>query len=321
VLLVTSALLAAAALLPAPTDRAATANSPGGAIVAPRGSGLVTFDAATGAEQPAAVMPPVGVTGHAAWSPDGARVAISRFGRRPGERVGGSDLLVVDAAGGPATPAVEHDREGALLGGPIWTRDGAGLFYDYLPPNGGILDSRVEFAAVDGTGRRTVAEPGAWPALSPDGRTLLYVRPTPATGDLDELVALPLDGGPIQVIVPSGQFVQIVSPRFSPDGRRIGFIGSISRGEARLPSGALASLLRLGPRAHGPPGDVWLLEPDGSAPWQRTAFEEDEPTLAWSPDGDWLAMLAGGGLYLIDLAGGTPARLLAHGGFGSIDWR
>jgi Tol biopolymer transport system component len=307
-------------LLPAPASGAPTA-LPTGLMVAPRSSGLVMIDAATGVELPVGVVPPVGVAGHAAWSPDGTRVALSRFGRRPGERIGGSDILVVGAAGGEGVPIVEHDAEGALLGVPAWARDGSGLFFDYLPPNGDTTGSRVEFATLDGSVRRVIAQPGAWPSVTVDGQSLLYVRPGSQTGYLDELVLLPLDGGPERVLVPAGQFVQIVSPRQSPDGRQVAFVGSLTVGEARLPMDEAAGPLNLTVMAHGPPGDIWVLSPDGSPPWQRTAFEEDEPTIAWSPDGVWLAMLSGGGLYMVDVEGWRPSRRIGHGGFGGIDWR
>ena len=52
-----------------------------------------------------------------------------------------------------------------------------------------------------------------------------------------------------------------------------------------------------------------------------TAFEEDEPTLAWSPDGYWLAMMGGGGLYLMPRDRSQPPHKLTKGGFGGIDWR
>lgn len=313
------ALVASGALVAAPVHGAALAE-PRGTLGLPRGSGLATVDPASGAEQFVAFHPPSGVVGHVAWSPGGARVALSRFNRRPGERLGGSDILVADAAGGALQPAAEHDADGTLLRAPRWGPDGRGLFYDYLPPDSDPRGGRVEYAPLDGGPPRVAAAPAAWPDVSPDGRWLLYVRPSRPGGDVDELVLAPLDGSPGRVLVPGGQFVQLSSPRFSPDGRRVAFVAALTMGEARrLPPPSrdgLASVL-----AHGPPGDIWLVELNGSAPWQRTAFDEDEPTLAWAPDGAWLAMLGGGGLYLVDPDGRQPARLLRAGSFGGFDWR
>ncbi|MCC6174329.1 MAG: PD40 domain-containing protein [Chloroflexi bacterium] len=315
-----------------------------GSVVVPHGAGIALREVSTGVETPIAVLPPVGISGHTTWSPDGSQVAMSRFWRPPRDRIGGSDILVVPAEGGEAIPIVEHDSDGALLGAPAWMPDGSGLFYDHLPPSGGPLDSRVMFAPIGrAEAPRTIAV-GNWPAVSPDGRYLLYVRPSPTTGDLNELVLTETSSALERVLVPADTFVQIVSPRFSPDGERIAFVGSLTRGTAGLPPTLPAGtrprgqpggqpvpesvpvpgfgdLLAKGVLNHGPPGDIWVLDYSGNPPRQLTAYEEDEPTLAWSPDGAWLAMLAGGGFYLVASDGSAPPRQIGHGGFGGIDWR
>lgn len=295
---------------------------PLGTIVAPHGAGVLTTDASTGTEQALPIMPAVGVAGHAAWSPDRTRLAVSRFGRRPAERVGGSDILVAPAWGGEALPVAEHEADGALLGAPAWLPDSSGIFYDQLPPSGGPTSAQVMFAEI-GTGAtpRLIAQ-GGWPAVSPDGQLLAYVRPSQTTGFLSELVLTDMHGVWDRVLVRGDELVQITSPRFSPDGAEIAFIGSVSVGEAmRAPSLSLGDLFAKGVMRHGPPGDIWVMSVGGGAAYQLTSFEEDEPTLAWSPDGYWLAMMGGGGLYLLprDLSEGP--RLLARGGFGGIDWR
>ncbi len=293
---------------------------PFGTIVAPHGAGVLTTDASTGVELSLPITPPVGVTGHAAWSPDRTRLAISRFERRPAERVGGSDILVAPAAGGEALPVAEHDVDGALLGSPAWLPDSSGLFYDQLPPSGGPNSAQVMFAEI-GTGAapRVIAQ-GGWPTVSPDGHLLAYVRPSLTSGFLSELVLTDIAGVWDRVLVRGDELVQITSPRFSPDGSEIAFIGSDSVGEAMRDTG-LTDLFAKGVMRHGPPGDVWVMRVAGGPAYRLTSFEEDEPTLAWSPDGYWLAMMGGGGLYLLprDLSEGP--RLLARGGFGGIDWR
>ena len=59
----------------------------------------------------------------------------------------------------------------------------------------------------------------------------------------------------------------------------------------------------------------------GGPAYRLTSFEEDEPTLAWSPDGYWLAMMGGEGLYLLPRDLSLAPRRFAKGGFGGIDWR
>ncbi|MCC7367921.1 MAG: PD40 domain-containing protein [Chloroflexi bacterium] len=306
---------------------------PIGTIAAPHGAGVLLTNVATGGEQELAVLPPVGVSGHAVWSPDRASLAISRFGRLPGERVGGSDILVLPAQGGEALPIAQHDKDGALLGGPAWLPDGTGLYYDHLPPSGGATNTQVMFAPIDASqATRTIAV-GGWPTVSPDGRFLAYVRPSPTSGFLNELVVIDATGVMSRTMIPADHLVQISSPRFSPSGTEIAFIGSTSVGEAMSPPGPadLTALFgKIGPRpsesvrgplAHGPPGDVWVMNLFGSDATRLTSFDEDEPTLAWSPDGFWLAMMGGGGLYVLPRDLSQAPRRVGKGGFGGIDWR
>lgn len=293
---------------------------PIGRIVAPHGAGLMFTDAQSGTEEQLAVVPPVGVSGHVTWSPDGARLAFSRFGRRPGERIGGSDILMVPSVGGEALPLVQHDLDGALLGAPVWMPDGSGIYFDALPPAGGARDSQVMYAALDGSNSLRAVTRGNWPAVSPDGRLLAYVRPGRDADFANELVLTDVAGTFERILVPADELVQITSPRFSPGGQEIAFIGSVSRGEATLTPG-LTDLFMKGVMAHGPPGDIWIIGLQGQPARRMTTFDEDEPTLSWSPDGAWIAMLGGGGLYLMPRDLSEPPRQLGRGGFGGIDWR
>lgn len=295
---------------------------PIGTIVAPHGAGVLLTNVATGDEQPLAVIPPVGVSGHAAWSPDGTQLAISRFGRQPGERVGGSDILVLPSSGGEAQPLVEHDQDGVLLGVPAWLPDSSGLFYDYLAPDGSAANTWVMYASMDPSlSPRTIAT-GGWPAVSPDGQYLAFVRPSPTSRFLNELVITDIAGITTWILVPADKLVQITSPRFSPDGKEIAFIGSVSVGEAAVPlDTGLTDIFMKGVMAHGPPGDVWVMSVAGGEAYRLTSFEEDEPTLAWSPDGYWIAMMGGEGMYLLPRDLSAPPRKIAKGGFGGIDWR
>jgi Tol biopolymer transport system component len=179
---------------------------------------------------------------------------------------------------------------------------------------------------------RTIAT-GGWPAVSPDGRYLAFVRPSPTSGFLNELVVMDATGLMTRTLVPANDLVQISSPRFSPDGNEIAFIGSVSVGEA-LELSSPTDLTQLfskvypqrpestrGVMAHGPPGDIWVMGLFGGSATRLTFFDEDEPTLAWSPDGYWMAMMGGGGLYLLPRDLSQQPRQLTKGGFGGIDWR
>jgi Tol biopolymer transport system component len=303
------------------TVGAQTSPGPYGLLVAPHSAGVTVTDVATGTSRSVAVVPPVGIAGHAAWSADRQWIAISRFGRPPGERAGGSDILLIPEAGGIASPVAEHDLDGALLGAPAWMPDNSGLFYDYLPPYAAVRDSRIWYTPMDQIGHARQVGVGTWPTVSPDGRYLIYVRATGTLAFANELVLAMMDGSAERILVPADQFVQIGSPRFSPDGGEVAFIGSLTVGEALSPKVGLGDPFARSVRAHGPPGDIWVTDLHGWSTSQLTHFEEDEPTLAWSPDGGWLMMLGGGGQYLVRRDGSEGIRRLGPGGFGGIDWR
>jgi Tol biopolymer transport system component len=72
--------------------------------------------------------------------------------------------------------------------------------------------------------------------------------------------------------------------------------------------------------AHGLPADVYALNLDGSGLVRIADLKDDDPTLAWSPDGSKLAVLGIAGLYLVDAKGGAPEKVVGQGNYGSVDW-
>lgn len=113
------------------------------------------------------------------WSPDGTRLAFTGI-----ERSGFADLFVLDPArvdGGDATTAVERVTHDAYDDrDPAWTADGQGLvFSSDRGPDGARghytlhafdLATRATTALTDG------AVMDVAPSVSPDGRTLAFVR-------------------------------------------------------------------------------------------------------------------------------------------------
>ena len=84
--------------------------------------------------------------------------------------------------------------------------------------------------------------------------------------------------------------VEDYSPRFSPDGRRIGFVARRAGSD-----------------------EPWTANADGSKPGKLTSLGAHTGSPRWSPDGHWIAFdsTAEGSarVYVIGAAGGTPRRL------------
>ncbi len=72
--------------------------------------------------------------------------------------------------------------------------------------------------------------------------------------------------------------------------------------------------------AHGLPADVYSLNLDGSDLMRIADIKDDDPTVAWAPDGSKLAIFGVAALFLVDAKGSTPEKLTEQGGYGGLDW-
>jgi dipeptidyl aminopeptidase/acylaminoacyl peptidase len=112
------------------------------------------------------------------WSPDGRRIAAER--RR--QRTGRSEIVLIDR-----TTAAVRTVAAALSGravSPVWTSDGRALLFASDREGGAFRIYRIDLESLqvrrlEGTGPSAQS-----PALSPDGRTLVFVGYTPEGYDL-----------------------------------------------------------------------------------------------------------------------------------------
>ncbi|WP_435771812.1 TolB family protein [Nocardioides sp. SYSU DS0651] len=240
-----------------------------------------------------------------AWSPDGRRIA---FACATGEDAQ-YDLYVMDADGSrrrrvTATPECEET--------PRWSPDGARLYFTGGPCGGAHAVAVVD---VDGTDRAELAPVGSWPALSPDGRRLLYDVPIEGGTFLETtLWSVGVDGGKPAELGPAGLPAAYESS-WSPDGERIAFIS---------PTGDVT--------AEDPPRwgeDVFVMRVDGTGVRRltRTPGNDHWPP-AWSPDGRFLVYSADGAanedgvLTRIDVDTGETRALTQPGRHALFaDWR
>src|SRR3954471_8387987 len=100
----------------------------GGRLLVARDSGAIEIALPGRQIRQIPVMPAQGAAPGVASAPDGGLLAVTRFWRRPEDRIGGQDILVVGADGGAPLATIERGREGDVLGVPSWLPDGSLLY-------------------------------------------------------------------------------------------------------------------------------------------------------------------------------------------------
>ena len=175
------------------------------------------------------------IDAHPTWMPDGGAIVFAST--RGGT---GFDLYRLAIAGGRAagepqalTSAPGHEVT------PSVAPDGSIYYAAVTPHDDGTIESHLERRAPDGTIARVTDGPAdSSPAVSPDGRTLAFVRPIArASGIIDaELWTMSLPGSP-NTSVPGPEPARLVDlaptdeggPVWSRDGREL-FATSLLRG-------------------------------------------------------------------------------------------
>lgn len=159
----------------------------------------------------------------------------------------------------------------------------------------------------DGSGlRRITTEPETYPfdvQRSPSGGVYVYSGACPSIQNF-ELCLVNEDGSGRRPLSSGPGHLGTVnddSPAWSPDGSRIVF--------RRQPSSG-------GPGTTAGPGDLYIVNVDGTGETRLTSDPADEGQPAWSPDGQTIAYVANEGtsqLRVIKASGG-PSTALARGG-------
>ena len=284
------------------------------------------------------------------WSPDGTHLA---YMRGPGSASKGADdsLYVIDAAGNDERRLPGCGQPLPACGGFSWAPDSSRLV---VSGGGGSL--YVVSTRGAGTSRRLTrrndsseGDADTEPLWSPDGSRILFnrgslytVRPDgsglrrlPGTGDASEAtwfpdgrrIAFVSGGDKILTVGAEGTHLRLLSATtdfiegWPPDRTRV-----VTETERRIPSGDNGN--------GGFDADLWVSNTDGTG--RRRIFRQrccidTSPRAIWSPDGNRIAVAAGGGpdagFYVVNADGTRLRRLVSDGiiavreGFPLLAWQ
>jgi len=341
---------------PAGNTNGATASQ--GRVAWPKDGDLWIYDLNSKQQQKLTNLPGGAAVTGASWSPDGKRIVYSQFWRRPNERASGADLFISNADGSNPQIFAERDAPNGVVESPEWSQGGR-IYYSVRHTQAGRESLQVVRQA-EGGQPEVLIDGGYNPTVSPDESALIYLRNTRAgQAMMKKTLGQPGEGCELmsdQVfqylsqprISPDGTKVALGGsgePNMQPSGCAGANSGQPSAGAALTPDPsprgrgetalspdpsprgrgeALVDLARmLEPAvayAHGLPADVYTLNLDGSGLTRVADIKDDDPTVAWSPDGSKLAIFGIGALYMVDSKGGPPTKLVEQGGYGGLDW-
>jgi Tol biopolymer transport system component/DNA-binding winged helix-turn-helix (wHTH) protein len=214
---------------------------------------------------------PAGWSAHTpVWSPDGRRLAVSRW--RTAEDY---DIWIVPLDGSPPTPVVES-AEGKF--DPAWSPDGTRLAYATslgLVVVDVATKEATEVVSTDGKDRR--------PSWSSDGRSLVIDSGRDGNAEIYLVSVAPPSGPPDQARRLTDATAADKDPAWSPDGAHIAFA---SNRDGKY--------------------ELYVMRSDGSQLERLTRNDDNDERPSWSPDGKRLAFMREHAsvhdIYTIDLA-------------------
>ena len=145
----------------------------------------------------------------------------------------GSDLLSVDLTSGQVSTLVARGDAHESLGAPAWQGGGSSVLFErqdqsspglaYAGVSTVSYPTRIEMVQPDGSGRTVLVQDGRQPTAAPDGGSIAFLR---TSADGSALMLRTTSDASERVLVPIGQFRDLASPRYSPQGDQLGVHGA-----------------------------------------------------------------------------------------------
>ncbi len=288
-----------------------------------------------------------------AFSPDGRRLAYVATVPLLGDLNAdwGSDIHLVNVDGGGDTTVWRRDAHGVTVDSLSWDASASALRFGYYRPlfqDGKFTGQQARVMQLDPTDGQTrlLLDDADYPAFSPDGRSVAFLRSSGGSTALATIYVANADGTSARPLLAAGApvFGAKLYPRFTPDSQAVVFSALVpgdGEGTAHaahpggLPGGPLpAGQAGAGPvdrlvrlllgdgraSAHGGPWDLYRAPLDGGTPRRMTTLDEDEPYFVFAPDGHALLVYGASGLY-VGKPDGTGLQKIDPGmTHGQADW-
>jgi Tol biopolymer transport system component len=241
--------------------------------------------------------------------------------KQPDKKTGfGSDLYSVNLDGTGYKPIVEHERDNVFYASPRFDPTGNFLYFHRraaIIQGGSFIgnEDSIERLELSTGERKQLVTNGADPALSPDGKMIVYVHLT--QGQPDGLWIANVDGSNARPFFKTkDKWWYLQAPRFAPTGCEIVFSAAGHTASAVPTSGGTRGFAHL-----SVPSDLNLAPCDGTSV-KVLGQTGDDVVPAWSPNGTQLAYVGTGAFFILTLANGN-IRTLAQGQdffFGDLVW-
>lgn len=309
------------ALATLPTGRSpAHATEVGGKLLIAHDHALDLRDLAGGEERTLVSLGQNDFVFSPAWLPDGSGFVYVDQHLFTGDLQGdwGSDLWQADADGGNRRRLWTHDARGAEVDGIALAPDGRWLLFGYIrsdiSPSGVLLGQSIRVNRLDlASGAVTpFAEGAVDPAIAADGATVAYIDIATPSGSPNLWLRGADGANPRLLYAAAPALLSLFQPRFSPDGATL----LITAAPDPTRSGGFAYT----GAAHGLPEDIWAVRTDGGGGARLTTLQEDQPSSAWSSDGQQALVLGSGGLYLLEPRDAALTRIGEGVLHGQIAW-